>query len=218
MLRAFGGPSVTVTTRRKAAASRKIVMLLSAAGVAALLQYGSAVAQQPAAPTPAAAAPAASTAPQRIPLNLAILDFDLVVNTSKAAKAANEALKKRTEGYEAELNKQQKALVDAVNKLRKDQATLSPEELKKREDALRQQDEKLRQQVQTRGKELQEMRLKVSREIREALVAVTADIAKERQYTLVLNKDSVVLAANAFDISNEVLKRLDAKLPAVKLK
>jgi len=54
-------------------------------------------------------------------------------------------------------------------------------------------------------------------QIRSALLEIITDIAKKRALTLVLNKSDVILAADAYDFTDEAMKRLDSKLPSVKL-
>jgi outer membrane protein len=41
------------------------------------------------------------------------------------------------------------------------------------------------------------------------------EIAAERKATLVLSKNQVVLSAKEYDITDEAMKRLNAKLPTV---
>jgi Skp family chaperone for outer membrane proteins len=54
-------------------------------------------------------------------------------------------------------------------------------------------------------------------QIRQALIEVVAEVARERGATLVLSKSQVVMASSAFDITEEVMQKLNAKLPEVSL-
>ena len=51
--------------------------------------------------------------------------------------------------------------------------------------------------------------------IRTSLLQVVDEIAAERKATLVLSKNQVVLSAKEYDITDEAMKRLNAKLPTV---
>jgi Skp family chaperone for outer membrane proteins len=51
--------------------------------------------------------------------------------------------------------------------------------------------------------------------VNEAMVQVVSDIVKERQYQIVLTKTQIVIVQTALDITPEVLRRLNRKLPTV---
>ena len=51
--------------------------------------------------------------------------------------------------------------------------------------------------------------------IRTTLLQVIDEIAAERKATLVLSKSQVLLAAKEYDITEESMKRLNAKLPTL---
>ena len=61
------------------------------------------------------------------------------------------------------------------------------------------------------------MSTRPSARFRAALLKIVADIAKEHAQTLVLNKSHVIVTAESDDFTDETMKRLDAKLPSVKL-
>jgi Skp family chaperone for outer membrane proteins len=54
-------------------------------------------------------------------------------------------------------------------------------------------------------------------QVEQALLQTTADIAKARGLTMVLNKAMVVLNVASYDITKEALQKLDAKIASVKL-
>ena len=52
----------------------------------------------------------------------------------------------------------------------------------------------------------------------ENLAAVSQEVAKERDLTVVLDKKFVFLSAKSLDITPEILNRLDKRLPSVSIK
>ncbi len=66
-------------------------------------------------------------------------------------------------------------------------------------------------------KELEAARNKGLQQISNSLDVVVGDIAKKRGLTLIINKSLVVMAAQEWDITAEVQKGLDAKLPKVSI-
>ena len=47
---------------------------------------------------------------------------------------------------------------------------------------------------------------------------MTADVARERGINLVLPKDTIVIVARNLEITDEILKRVDDKIPNITLK
>ena len=75
----------------------------------------------------------------------------------------------------------------------------------------------LRQSASAKRKELEQARNKGLEQISKTLDSVIRDIAEKRGLTLIINKSLVVLAAENWDITSEVQKGLDAKLPKVSI-
>jgi len=75
----------------------------------------------------------------------------------------------------------------------------------------------LRKNASSRRKELELARKKGLEQIFKTLDVVIKDIAEKRGLTLVINRSLVVLAAENWDITSEVQKGLDAKLPKVSI-
>lgn len=64
---------------------------------------------------------------------------------------------------------------------------------------------------------LDEARAKAMNEVQSVLNTIVAEIATEQNVTLILRKDQTVLAATQLEITDEVLLRLDTRLPAVQV-
>jgi Skp family chaperone for outer membrane proteins len=54
-------------------------------------------------------------------------------------------------------------------------------------------------------------------EVKEALIAIVTSIADERGFNLVLPSSEVLFFARSLDLTEEVLAKLDARLPEVQL-
>ncbi len=55
-------------------------------------------------------------------------------------------------------------------------------------------------------------------ELRKNIAQATTDVAGEKNYDIVLTRDSVLIADKALDITSDVLTKLDAKLSDIQLK
>jgi len=159
--------------------------------------------------------PAAPPAAQ--PVVMGVIDIQYILNNAKASKGVKAALEKQAAAYQAELAQQENAIRSADQQLQQQRATLSQQDFDAKKAALGQQVEALRQKAATRNKQLQQMENGAMTQVEQALLQTTADIAKARGLTMVLNKAMVVLNVASYDITKEALQKLDAKIASVKL-
>ena len=161
---------------------------------------------------------AQSTAPAAAqPAVIGVLDVQFILTNAKAAKGVRAALEKQAAAFQAELAQQENAIRAADQQLQQQRATLSPQDYEAKRAELGQKVEALRQKAASRNKQLQQMDSGAMTQVTQALVQTTAEIAKARGYTMVLNKAMVVLNVTSYDITKEALQQLDARLASVKL-
>ncbi len=151
------------------------------------------------------------------PVVMGVLDVQLVLNNSRAAKGVRAALEKQAASYQAELAQQENAIRAADQQLQQQRAVLSPQDYEAKRGELGQKVEALRQKAASRNKELQQMENGAMTQVMQALLQTTAEIAKARGLTMVLNKSMVVLNVTSYDITQEALQKLDARISSVKL-
>lgn len=158
-----------------------------------------------------------AAAEEATPLKVAVLDVQQIMRDSKAAKTMQAELEKRATAFDAEITQKEKALRTADQQLAAQRSTLSEADYQKKRDELQKQVEQFTKDVQARRQQITKLRGNGLTQIRKALSEILQEIAKSKGITLVLSKSQVLLSANAYDITAETLKKLDAKLPAVKL-
>ncbi len=158
-----------------------------------------------------------AVAQEPAPLKIAVLDAQLLMRDSKAAKVLQAELKKRRAAYEAELIKKEKALIQASQKLASERSTLSQTDFDKRRKELEAQAEQFRNDAQVRRQQFEKLESEGSSQIRKAIVEIVAEMAKANGITLVLDKSQILLSVSAYEITAETLKKLDVKLPTVNL-
>jgi Skp family chaperone for outer membrane proteins len=155
---------------------------------------------------------ALAQAPQTV---VAIVDVQKIMEESKASKTVQAALEKQRTAYQNDISQQENTLRTANQDLSRQRATLSAEDYEKKMADLEQKAATLRRDVQNKRLQLDRMAQKSMNTIRAALLQVIDEIAAERKATLVLSKHQVVLAAKEYEITDEAMKRLNAKLPTV---
>jgi outer membrane protein len=189
--------------------TRIAAMLVSLAVLASVAQPGCAQTQPAATAAPAAVA--------NVPPVVAVMDLQYILANAKATRGIRAALEKQAAAFQTEFAQQENAIRAQGQQLEQQRQTLSQQDFASKKAAFDQQVEVLRQKAATRNKQLQQMENGAMSQVEQALGEVTAEIAKARGLTMVLNKAAVVLNLPSYDITKEVLGKLDTKLSSVKL-
>ena len=120
---------------------------------------------------------------------------------------------------QAELAKQENTLAAEGQQLEQQRVSgkMSAEDFQKKSQQFQEKVAALRQTAMSRRQQLQQMQVGAQSQVVTALNATVAEVAKTRGVSLVLIKGAVLYNLPAFDITPEVLQKLDARLPVVKL-
>jgi Skp family chaperone for outer membrane proteins len=151
------------------------------------------------------------------PIVVGVVDFELIMKESTASKSVKSQYDKQRSAFNADVEQKRKAFKDQTQKLGAQKSTLPDDEFKKKVDELNAKGKAIEKSLAQAKQALDSNLTKALGQIRSALLETIADIAKKRALTLVLNKSYVILAADAYDFTDESMKGLDAKLPSVKL-
>lgn len=160
---------------------------------------------------------AAQTATQNVPLVVGTLDLQSILKQSKAGQSLEQALLAKSKAINAEIGKTEQGLRAKRQQLEQQRSSLPPADFQAQLSQLQKEFDALRQSASAKRKELEQARNKGLEQISKTLDSVIRDIAEKRGLTLVINKSLVVLAAENWDITAEVQKGLDAKLPKVSI-
>lgn len=146
---------------------------------------------------------------------IAILDMDRILKDSKAAATLRAEIDKQREAHQTTLRDQENALRTADQELARQRAVLSAEAFAAKRKELQEQANKLQQEFVSRQKEMEQLFGRGIGQVRKALAEVAKEIADERDISLILLKQTIVLANRELDITDEALLRLDERLPSV---
>ena len=75
----------------------------------------------------------------------------------------------------------------------------------------------MRRGTQTRKRELDQAYRDGMKEVRRAIAVIITELAKEKSFNLVLPHARVIFLYNDLNITDEVLSRINARLPSVKV-
>lgn len=171
----------------------------------------------PAAPGPAPAAPAPAAAPLPAPpsLNVLVVDVQSLLQNSKAAKMVHGQIEQKRLEYTKEISHEEEVLRTERDTLQRQEATMSPEILNKKGREFQQKVNDLDRNVQAKRQALEKSNNDALSKIQQAMLRIIADIAKQRRANLVFQRTDLVLFDRSFDVTDEVMQKLDEELPVV---
>lgn len=186
--------------------------LFVTAGVASAQQEQ--LQEQPAAPPPASQAPAKPSAqpPRPFPEGARVGYIDLTVIAQQSAEG--QTMTKQVQSLQAkkrgELEAKQKALEEAQKKLQEGSSVMNAEALAKlREDAENLQLE-LQYQTQMANNEVSRLQNRLQEQIGQKLMPIIEKVALAKGLHAVLNRDTLVWVDRGVDVTQDVIKGLDA--------
>ena len=149
--------------------------------------------------------------------SIAIVDLNLILSESKAAKNATKQFEEIQKSTEDKIIASDKKMLDERNKLVEQQSVIAPEafELKAKDYEKKLQEYQVDKQSKLR--KLEGVLQNARNEILENVKPILEDLSKELGVTVILEKNSVLLSANNMDITDNVIKKLNKKLPKIKV-
>jgi outer membrane protein len=176
-----------------------------------------ALAQAPPAPAPPAPAPPAPANPAVAPMPLTVLvvDVQALLQNSKAAKMVRSQIEQKRNEYTKEISHQEETLRAERDALQRQQATLSADALNQKGREFQQKVNDLERNVQGKRQALEKSNGDALSKIQEEMLKIIADIAKQRKSNLVFQRADLVLFDQVFDVTDEVLQKLDEQMPAL---
>jgi outer membrane protein len=162
--------------------------------------------QSPPAPAPAAPAPG---------LSILVVDVQSLLQNSKSAKMVRQQIEQKRAEYAKEISHQEEGLRTERDALQRQQASLSPEALNQKGREFQQKVNDLDKSVQGKRQALERSNAVALEKIQEAMLKIITEIAKERKANLVFQRSELVLFDQGFDVTDEVLQKLDEQLPTL---
>ena len=148
---------------------------------------------------------------------IAVLDVQQVLRRAAAAKGIREVMEARRNKFEKEISEERLQLQGEENQLRKQSTILSPEAMNNKRRVLENKVSDLRRKAEQKRGILNRAFNGATRELRQEIAKVLADLMKERNITITLARKAVLVFDQRLNVTEEVLKRLDKNLPNVKI-
>ncbi len=149
---------------------------------------------------------------------IAVIDVQRILDESLGAKSVQKQLDSQRSKFQTAIEKEENDLRQAEQDLTKARDQLSTDAYTDREQQLRQRFLTVERHVQARRKVLDQAFTDSMNDVRTNLLSIVDAAAHEHGANLVLVKQQVVWTDKALDITDEVLNRLNSKLPLITVK
>ena len=187
---------------------------------------GLAAAQAPKTKAPAPAAPPPTTAPAPTPpapaplpaaqnISVMVVDVQALLQNSKAAKMVRSQMEQKRNEYTKEISSAEEQLRAERDALQRQQASLSADALNKKAREFQQKVNDLDRDVQSKRAALEKSNNEALTKIQQTMLKIIADIARQRRANLVLQRTDLVLFDQSFDVTDQVMQKLDEELPVL---
>ncbi len=161
---------------------------------------------------------AVQTAPRAQELTppvIAIIDVQKVLRESTAVKALSRRIEEQKVQHQDELREQERALREADQELARQRTILSPEAYAKKRGELEQRVGTLQRAARNRKRGLDKIFTQAMAKVQTELGEVAKEIAEEQGLDLILSKATVVLVKPKSELTQEAVRRLNARLPVL---
>ena len=178
---------------------------------------GSGLAQAPPAPPASPPPPPVSAPPAGAPMPLTVLvvDVQALLQNSKAAKMVRGQIEQKRNEYTKEISHQEETLRAERDSLQRQQASMSADALNQKGREFQQKVNDLERNVQGKRQALEKSNGDALSKIQEQMLKIIADIARDRKANLVFQRADLVLFDQSFDVTDEVLQKLDELMPTL---
>lgn len=162
-------------------------------------------------------APADAEVKKIEPVSIAVVDAQLIMRQSDAAKMIREQVEARRKIYEKEYQQREAEVREAEKALPQQRAILANDVFQAR---LREHQEKvasLQRDGQSMKRQLDQAFGRANGKVRDAMIEIVAEVAKEAGVGLVLEQNQTFLGDRKIDLTEEVMARLNQRLPKVEV-
>ena len=163
------------------------------------------------------AAAAGGAAPKEVAVKVAIINIDEILRQAAVAKNIRKQHKAFRDKVQSNIQKEEEELRTANQELARKKNLVSPEAFAEARRKFENRLMEVQRNIQERKHQLEQAQGKAMKKVQDALNDIVVEIAKEAHLTLIMRADQLVFWAKPLDITPEVLKRLDKKLPNIKL-
>lgn len=152
------------------------------------------------------------------PAIIAVIDSQRVNREAAALKNARQQLEQYRFNFQSEIAKEEEKLRAEEQEIARQRSVLAPEAFEQKRQAFQGRVVELQKRIQERSQSLEKMLNGVREQVTVQVIEILKGLATERGFNMVLDRAQVqIFIGDSIDITPEVLKRLDQRLPTVKV-
>ena len=150
--------------------------------------------------------------------NVGIVNVAKIMESSKAAASVRSQLQSKQKSFQAELDAKEKQLLAEDQALVKQKDSADKAAFAKKVQDFRAKAAGEQRAIQTKRVQLDKALAAALEEINKNILEITKQVSTEKKLNLTLQSAQVLYADPSLDLTDEVLQRLDSKLPSVAVK
>lgn len=151
-------------------------------------------------------------------VNIAVVDVDQILVSSKAAKSIKQEVDTKRKGFIKSVKQEEDALRAAQKKIQAEHQGLSKEELAKKIQEFDRKRIEAKTAIDKKKSALDQSYSEAMNTLTKVIYEVCQEIANERSIDLVITRQNIIVGSSALDITGDVLDRMNKKLPNLSLK
>ena len=140
---------------------------------------------------------------------VAVLDFRAALLNSEIGIEAAKEPKQKVAAMDARLKEEENAVNGMIQDLKRDELTLSPEEVQKRRQAIAERDKNVRAMAAKMQNEARTLEQKLIQDLTPKGEAALKALIEEQGIELVLNRQASLYAGAKVDITSELVQRIN---------
>jgi outer membrane protein len=145
-----------------------------------------------------------------VPVKLGVIDTQKILRESKAAKAAQSVFMKELEAKRAVYQAKEKEIRLLEEELKSADQKMTAETRNKKAEKLAQEVKELKRLGADMEEELKKKEVELTRSLLSEIGQIVRTFSKKEHYTVIFEKSSVIVADDAIDITDRIIKLYDA--------
>lgn len=148
---------------------------------------------------------------------VAVMDSQKILRDSKAGQSVARQIKDFADTFQGMVKREEEALRQRQQELRNQSAILAPEVLEQRRQELQKTFNEAQKLIQDRRVSIDRTRQQALEVIKQQILEIIEELQKEKKFNLVLDRSAYSWVLPELVITEEIVRRLDQRLPSVKV-
>ncbi len=154
---------------------------------------------------------------ENVPFKVVVLNLEAIRRQAKAVRDIRAQIGEYRKAFQIEIQKEEETLRTANQELAKKRTILAPDAFAQERRSFEQRVVDVQRLVQGKKQSLDKAQADAMLKVENKLNEIITTFARDKNISLVLRRTQTILVARAFEVTEEVLKKLDAQLSKVKV-